>query len=136
MGGLSQYGRLKLALQRFGNNQNMHWRIAVKRFGSRDGRFIEHVGSFNSKPYVDGAKHYKLDFNRIRYWIGQGAEPTEPVAKILGQAGILPPFWRNVAIHRMKQQVADSIPEGPEKEQMLKPGSYQKPKEPEAEAEA
>jgi small subunit ribosomal protein S16 len=48
----------------------------------RDGRFIERVGFFN--PVASGeAEKLRLDRDRIDYWISQGAQPSERVAKLL-----------------------------------------------------
>jgi small subunit ribosomal protein S16 len=42
----------------------------------------------------DGNKHVGLNFERIRFWLSVGAQPTERVARLLGQAGVLPPLPR------------------------------------------
>jgi len=55
--------------------------VADKRM-KRDGRFIERVGFFN--PVASGnAEKLRLDRDRIDYWISQGAQPSERVAKLL-----------------------------------------------------
>ncbi len=49
---------------------------------SRDGRFIERVGFFN--PIARGQEErLRLDNERIQYWLSQGAQPSERVAKLL-----------------------------------------------------
>lgn len=49
---------------------------------ARDGRFIERVGFFN--PIARGQEErIRLDNERIEYWLSQGAQPSERVAKIL-----------------------------------------------------
>lgn len=49
---------------------------------SRDGRFIERVGFFN--PVARGQEErLRLDSERIEYWLSQGAQPSERVAKLL-----------------------------------------------------
>ena len=47
-------------------------------------------------PDIDGIKHFVLDFNRIKFWLAQNAQPTERVARILGIAGILPSIPRKI----------------------------------------
>lgn len=38
-----------------------------------------------------------MDFNRAKYWIGVGAQPSNTVARLLRKAGILPPTWPSMA---------------------------------------
>jgi small subunit ribosomal protein S16 len=48
----------------------------------RDGRFIERVGFFN--PVARGQEErLRVDLERVEYWIGKGAQPTDRVAKLL-----------------------------------------------------
>lgn len=50
----------------------------------RDGRYIERLGFFN--PIATGkAEGLKLDVERVQYWLGQGAQPSERVAKLIKQ---------------------------------------------------
>lgn len=52
---------------------------------SRDGRFIERVGFFN--PVARGKEEgLRLDLDRVNYWVGQGAQPSERVAKLIKEA--------------------------------------------------
>ena len=62
----------------------------------RDGKFLERVGLYESAADIDGIKHFTLDFDRIKYWLSQGAQPTARVASILGNAGILPSIPRKI----------------------------------------
>lgn len=49
---------------------------------ARDGRFIERVGFFN--PVARGQEErLRVDLERIEYWLSQGAQPSERVAKLL-----------------------------------------------------
>eukprot|EP00049_Salpingoeca_infusionum_P022318 m.6072 g.6072 ORF g.6072 m.6072 type:complete len:106 (+) comp5125_c0_seq1:335-652(+) len=82
-----------LRLQRFGNRHNPFYRVVVTAARSkRDGKFIERVGTYNPFPREDGSKVCSLNFDRIKYWLGVGAQPSDRVAKLLGTAGILPSF--------------------------------------------
>ncbi len=52
---------------------------------ARDGRFIERVGFFN--PIARGQEErLRVDFDRIEYWQGQGAQLSERVAKLIKDA--------------------------------------------------
>ncbi|ASP39021.1 30S ribosomal protein S16 [Bacterioplanes sanyensis] len=51
----------------------------------RDGRFIERVGFFN--PVARGQEErLRVDLERVEYWMGKGAQPTDRVAKLLKDA--------------------------------------------------
>jgi small subunit ribosomal protein S16 len=58
--------------------------VADSRF-ARDGRFIEKVGFFNPLLPKDKKERIGLEAERIKYWLGQGAQPTTRVARILGE---------------------------------------------------
>ncbi len=48
----------------------------------RDGRFIERIGFFN--PIARGQEErLRIDLQRVEYWVGKGAKPSERVAKLL-----------------------------------------------------
>jgi small subunit ribosomal protein S16 len=50
----------------------------------RDGRYIERLGFFN--PVATGKDEaLKLDLERVQYWLGQGAQPSERVAGLIRQ---------------------------------------------------
>ena len=52
---------------------------------ARDGRFLERVGFFN--PVAQGQEErLRLDRERIQYWVGQGAQLSDRVAKLVKQA--------------------------------------------------
>ncbi len=51
----------------------------------RDGRYIERLGFFNPQA-AEGEESLRLDVPRVEHWIGQGARPSERVAKLLKQA--------------------------------------------------
>ena len=63
--------------------------VADSRF-SRDGRFIEKLGFFNPLIPKDKKERIGLEEDRIKYWLGQGAQPTTRVARLLGENQILP----------------------------------------------
>lgn len=65
---------------------------------SRDGKVIEQVGQYESAPDLDGIKHMQLDFDRIKFWLAKGAQPSQRVARILGIAGILPTAPRHIGM--------------------------------------
>ncbi len=72
---------LGISLMRMGAKKKPFYRIVVKEKRSkRDGKYIENVGTYN--PMTDPAE-VNLKHDRIQYWIGVGAQPTETVASLL-----------------------------------------------------
>ena len=82
---------LKLRLSMGGTKKRPVYKIVVadSRF-ARDGRFIEKLGFFNPLMPKDKKERIGLEEDRIKYWLGQGAQPTSRVARILGENQIMP----------------------------------------------
>jgi small subunit ribosomal protein S16 len=81
---------LKIRLSRGGAKKRPHYRIVVANSRSpRDGRYIERLGYYNPLVPAEDEKRVVLKEERIRYWLGQGAKPSERVARFLGTAGII-----------------------------------------------
>ncbi len=82
---------LKLRLSRGGTKKRPVYKVVVadSRF-ARDGRFIEKVGFFNPLLPKDKKERVGLEAERIKYWLGQGAQPTTRVARILGENELIP----------------------------------------------
>jgi len=57
--------------------------------------YIEKVGTHNPLLPKDHADRIKLDIERIEYWLGQGAKPSDRVARFLDAAGVLKRDARN-----------------------------------------
>ncbi len=78
---------VKIRLARHGAKKRPFYRIVVADSESpRDGRFLEKVGTYN--PLTDPAQ-ITLDAERIKYWMDQGAIPTDTVRSILKKEGAL-----------------------------------------------
>jgi len=72
---------VKLRLARHGSKKKPYYRIvAANDTARRDGRFIEHLGSYDP-AYSPPAVSLKRD--RVRYWLGEGAQATHTVNNIL-----------------------------------------------------
>ena len=82
---------LKLRLSRGGTKKRPVYKLVVadSRF-ARDGRFIEKVGFFNPLLPKEKKERIGLEAERIKYWLGQGAQPTTRVARILGENELMP----------------------------------------------
>lgn len=77
---------LKIRLRRMGQIHAPFYRVIVADSRSpRNGRFIEEIGTYN--PCVEPSE-IKIDAEKVKQWIANGAQPTESVAKLLKKAGI------------------------------------------------
>lgn len=76
---------VKIRLARHGAKKKPFYRIVVADIENpRDGKFLEKVGTYD--PLFDPAK-VSLQEDRIRYWIDQGATPTDTVRSLLKKEG-------------------------------------------------
>lgn len=61
----------------------------------------------------DGNRYLSLDIERIKYWISVGAQPTETVGQLLGQAGVIPRPPEKPSRFKTRMLTADvDIPDG------------------------
>jgi len=81
---------LKIRLARGGSKKRPYYQIVVADARSpRDGRFIEKLGSWNPMLGKDNEKRVELNVDRIKHWLGNGAQPTDRVLRFLDQAGLV-----------------------------------------------
>ena len=79
---------LKIRLSRAGSKKRPYYHVVVADVRSpRDGRFIEQLGSWNPTLPKDGER-VKLNEERIKHWLSNGALPTDRVLRFLDEAGI------------------------------------------------
>ena len=78
---------VKIRLRRMGAKKAPFYRVVVadSRF-PRDGRFIEEIGYYN--PMTTPAE-IKIDAEKAKKWLGNGAQPTETVKSLLKKSGIV-----------------------------------------------
>lgn len=80
---------LKIRLARGGAKKRPFYRIVIAEAAApRDGRYVERVGTYNPMVPKDHDQRLVLKNERITYWLGQGAQPTERVQKMLAGAGL------------------------------------------------
>jgi len=81
---------LKIRLARGGAKKRPFYAIVVADARSpRDGRFIEKLGTYNPMLERGHADRVTLKEERLKHWLGVGAQPTERVARFLGDAGLV-----------------------------------------------
>jgi small subunit ribosomal protein S16 len=78
---------VKIRLRRMGAKKNPFYRIVVadSRY-PRDGRFIEEIGYYDPMP---NPSVVKVDAEKAKNWISNGAQPTDTVKVLLKKEGIL-----------------------------------------------
>eukprot|EP00877_Chromochloris_zofingiensis_P013540 jgi/Chrzof1/843/Cz01g31030.t1 len=82
---------LRVRLARFGRRAFPHYKLFVAEAKApRNGRHIDEVGYYNPNPAVDGNKHIGLNFEKIKYWLAVGAQPSDRVQYLLVKAGLIP----------------------------------------------
>lgn len=98
---------LKIRLKRIGRRGQPHYRIVVMESDQpRDGEAVEEIGYYN--PRKDPSV-FDLDKDRAKYWLENGAQPTETVAHYLVKEGLLDSLT--------KGSTPPSVQKGPKKEQ-------------------
>ena len=81
---------MKIRLARGGSKKRPFYRIvAADSRMPRDGRFIEKLGTYNPLLPKDSEERVKMDMERIQYWLGQGAQPTDRISRFLEAAGVV-----------------------------------------------
>jgi len=78
---------LKIRLTRMGSKQNPFYRVVVADSRSpRDGKFIDIIGTYN--PLTEPAE-IKIDADKAKKWIANGALPTDTARSLLVRNGII-----------------------------------------------
>ena len=81
---------LKIRLARGGAKKRPFYRIVVAEASSpRDGRYVERVGTYNPMVPKEHDQRLVINGERITFWLGKGAKPTERVQKMLASAGLM-----------------------------------------------
>lgn len=71
-----------IRLSRHGSRHNPQYRVvAADKRRSRDGRFLEILGTFDLKK-----KALKINKERVEHWISQGAKPSETVSQLISKS--------------------------------------------------
>ena len=72
---------LAIRLMRIGAKKKPFYRVVVKEQRTkREGAYLENVGTYEPTRNPAGVN---LDLERVEYWIGKGAQPTETVRRLI-----------------------------------------------------
>jgi small subunit ribosomal protein S16 len=92
---------VKIRLRRVGAKNRPYYRIVVADSRApRDGAFIEIVGHYNP---LDDPETFTVDKEKVEKWLGNGAQPTETVARLLLKSGIIEKPQSEPEIKRRKK---------------------------------
>lgn len=87
---------MKIRLARGGSKKRPFYRVvAADSRMPRDGRYVEKLGTYNPLLPKDSEERVKLDMERVNYWLSEGAQPSDRVARFLEASGVLAKIERN-----------------------------------------
>ncbi|KAJ3100914.1 hypothetical protein HDU97_001854 [Phlyctochytrium planicorne] len=88
---------VRIRLARWGARNHPFYGIVVANArAARDKKHLERVGTYNPVPDPSGVKHIEMNWERIKYWLGVGAQPSDRVAWLLSKAELMPPTPRQL----------------------------------------
>ena len=77
---------VKIRLTRIGSHKKPFYRVVVATSSApRDGKFIEKLGTYD--PFLEDNK-FKVNVERLKYWISTGAQPTQIVKSCISKLAI------------------------------------------------
>ena len=81
---------IKIRLARGGSKKRPFYRIvAADSRMPRDGRFVEKLGTYNPLLPKDSEDRVKMNLERVQYWLGEGAQVTDRISRMLEAAGVI-----------------------------------------------
>jgi len=87
---------VKIRLSRGGAKKRPYYYVVVAHGTSpRDGRYIEQIGTFDPMLKKDDPNRVKLVDERVKHWLGVGAQPTDRVLRLLDAKGFAKRDARN-----------------------------------------
>ena len=81
---------MKIRLARGGSKKRPFYRIvAADSRMPRDGRYVEKLGTYNPLLAKDNENRVQMNMERVNYWLGEGAQPTDRISRFLEAAGVV-----------------------------------------------
>lgn len=103
---------VRIRLSRGGSKKRPFYRIvAADQRAPRDGRFIEKLGTYNPLLPQDHEQRLVINEERVKYWLGVGAQLTDRLEKLFGNLGL-------VKAPAMREQPKKSAPKAKAQERM------------------
>ena len=103
---------VRIRLSRGGSKKRPFYRVvAADQRAPRDGRFIEKLGTYNPLLPQDHEQRLVINEERVIYWLGVGAQPTERLEKLFSNLGL-------VKAPALREQPKKSAPKAKAQERM------------------
>ena len=103
---------VRIRLSRGGSKKRQFYRVvAADQRAPRDGRFIEKLGTYNPLLPQDHEQRLVINEERVKYWLGVGAQPTERLEKLFSNLGL-------VKAPALREQPKKSAPKAKAQERM------------------
>ncbi len=103
---------VRIRLSRGGSKKRPFYRVvAADQRAPRDGRFIEKLGTYNPLLPQDHEQRLVINEERVKYWLGVGAQPTERLQKLFSNLGL-------VKAPAVREQPKKSAPKAKAQERM------------------
>lgn len=103
---------VRIRLSRGGSKKRPFYRVvAADQRAPRDGRFIEKLGTYNALLPQDHEQRLVINEERVKYWLGVGAQPTERLEKLFSNLGL-------VKAPALREQPKKSAPKAKAQERM------------------
>ena len=103
---------VRIRLSRGGSKKRPFYRVvAADQRAPRDGRFIEKLGTYNPLLPQDHEQRLVINEERVKYWLGDGAQPTERLEKLFSNLGL-------VKAPALREQPKKSAPKAKAQERM------------------
>lgn len=130
---------VRIRLSRGGSKKRPFYKVvAADQRAPRDGRFIERLGSYNPMLPQDHADRFVINKERVKYWLSNGAQPTERLEKMLANLGLVkaPTLREQPKKSALKAKALERIKEKEEKARAAAEAAAQAEAEAKAAAEA
>ena len=103
---------VRIRLSRGGSKKRPFYRVvAADQRAPRDGRFIEKLGTYNPLLPQDHEQRLVINEERVKYWLGVGAQPTERLEQLFSNLGL-------VKAPALREQPKKSAPKAKAQERM------------------
>ena len=123
---------VKIRLSRGGAKKRPYYRIVVADSRrSRDGKFIDQIGTYNPMLSKDNTDRVKIDIDKAKNWITKGAQPTDRVKIFLSNFGLIekPIITEKTKKHLPKKKEEKEAPKEESKADAPKESPKEAPKE-------